>query len=172
MSYKFIALGLGQCSSVLPFLKNTLDGLDYDEIIFCDTGNEAPMTYEHLKIMQNLFEITVLDTSAFFVKPHPPFCTTDTKILPIRRYLRSKGINKAIKFLGYTVDELNRKKENSVKWIKTEYPLIDLEMTRKQCQKFLLDNLGYVPPRSGCINCPYYTRPILITNNSGVEQEG
>ena len=156
LTYKFIALGLGQCSSVLPFLKNSLYGLEYDEIIFCDTGKEHPLTYAHLEVMQSIFDITILKTEV--VKPHPPLCTKEAKILPVRRYLRSKGIDEAFKYLGMTTNEKHRMKQNSIKWIRNEYPLIEFGFSRATCQKFLLENLGYVPIRSGCIDCPYRKR--------------
>ena len=159
--YKIIALGLGQCSSVLPFLDKTLYMLEYDEIIFCDTGLEVPLTYEHLKVMQKFFDITILKTS--FKESHPPFCTKDAKILPTRRYLRDKGIKQAIQYLGITIEEKHRINKPDVNWIVNKYPLVDLKMTRKDCQKFLLEKLGYVPCRSGCYTCKYFDRPHLIT---------
>ena len=154
---KFIAFGAGQCSSVLPFI---LD--DYDLIIFADTGWELPFTYEWVKIVQKSFpeKFIWIKTNMPNIKTHPPICTKEYKILPIRRYLRSIGVKNAIKYLGITIEE-NRVKENSVKWIKNEYPLIELKMTRKDCQKYLLDNFGFIPPRSGCTICKYFNRQDL-----------
>lgn len=154
-------MGLGQCSSVIPFMKDWLLKIEYDEIIFCDTGKEAPMTYEHLRVMEKFFDITVLKTETKY--PHPPLCTKHAKVEPTRRYLRSKGINKAIKYLGITWEEKSRVRENGVKWIKNNYPLVEQKMTRKDCQEYLLKKLGYVPPRSGCIDCKYHTSPFLDT---------
>ena len=103
MTYKFIALGLGQCSSVMPFMQNWLQRLDYDEIIFCDTGREHPLTYAHLEVMKEIFDITVLKTETKY--PLPPMCTRNAKVDPTRRYLRSKGVNKAIKYLETIPEE-------------------------------------------------------------------
>ena len=50
-------------------------------------------------------------------------------------------------------EEKNRTRTNGIKWITHEYPLIKLGWTRKHCQKYLLDNFGFIPPRTGCIIC-------------------
>ena len=152
MSYKFIAFGAGQCSSVLPFILN-----DYNKIIFADTGWEHPLTYEWIEVVKKLFseKFVHIKTNMPNISTHPPICTKEYKILPIRRYLRSIGIDKAIKYLGYTFEERNRIKNNDILWIENKYPLIKMKMTRKDCQKYLLDNLGFVPLRSGCTICKY-----------------
>ena len=158
---KFIAFGAGQCSSVLPFILN-----DYDLIIFADTGYELPLTYEWVKIVQKSFpkKFVWLKTNMpnDIVNMHPPMCTKTFKILPIRRYLRSIGVKKAIKYLGMTSNEKSRIKLNDVKWITNEFPLIKMNWSRKKCQNFLLDNFGIVPPRSGCTICKYFTRHHLV----------
>lgn len=154
---KFIAFGAGQCSSVLPFL---LD--DYDLIIFADIGYELPLTYEWVKIVQKSFPKKFVWLKTEIKQCHPPMCTKDGKILPIRRYLRSIGVKKAIKYLGMTTDEKQRMNQNGIKWIENEYPLIEWGMSRKDCQKYLLDNFGFVPPRSGCTICKYFDRHHLV----------
>lgn len=151
---KFIAFGGGQCSNVLPFILN-----DYDLIIFADTSFEHPLTYEWVRIVQSLFPEKFVwlhpevkgDPNMW----HPPICTKAMKVEPIRRYLRSIGIESAIKYLGITYEEKKRVKENSVKWVKHEYPLVKWKMTRKDCCQYLLDNMGFVPIQSGCTICKY-----------------
>lgn len=151
---KFIAFGAGQCSSVLPFL---LD--DYDLIIFADTTFELPLTYDWVRIVQKSFPEKFIWLSPKLKGDpntwHPPICTKQMKVEPIRRYLRSLGVKQATKYLGMTSNEKHRMTENSVKWVKHEYPLVEWGMTRKDCQKYLLDNFGFVPPRSGCTICKY-----------------
>ena len=156
---KFIAFGAGQCSSVLPFL---LD--DFDLIIFADTGLELPLTYEWIKIIEKAFpdKFVRVDTADKFVKCHPPLCTKEAKILPIRRYLRSLGVTKAIKYLGITAEEGNRMSESDVKWEQIKRPLVAWGWTRKTCQQFLLKNFGFVPPQSGCILCRSFDRQHLL----------
>lgn len=153
---KFIAFGAGQCSSVLPFI---LD--NYDLIIFADTGWELPLTYEWCKIVQKTFPMKFIWLKTKMpdnINHHPPICTKKYKVEPIRRYLRSIGVEKAVKHLGMTIEEKDRMSENSVKWVKHEYPLIERGWSRKNCQKYLLDNIGFVPPRSGCKICKYLSQ--------------
>ena len=157
---KFIAFGAGQCSSVLPFI---LD--DYDLIIFADTGFELPLTYEWVKIVQKSFPkkfVWLKTNMPGNIDHHPPICTKKYKVEPIRRYLRSLEVEKAIKYLGFTYEEKNRVKENSVLWIRNEFPLVNLRWTRKDCQKYLLDNIGFIPPRSGCTICKYSKQTHLL----------
>lgn len=161
---KFIAFGGGQCSSVLPFL---LD--DYDYIIFANPGYEHPITYVWIEEMKKLFpeKFIQIDTNMpETIQHHPPICTKKYKIEPIRRWLRDQGVKEAIKYLGITYEERHRVKENRIKWIKNEYPLVKWKMTRKDCQKYLIDNIGFVPVRSGCIICKYYTERITKPNPS------
>ena len=157
---KFIAFGAGQCSSVLPFILS-----DYDLIIFADTGYELPLTYEWVKIVQKSFPkkfVWLKTNMPCDINLNPPLCTKEYKISPVRRYLRTLGVKNAVKYLGMTIEEKRRVKENSVKWIKNDYPLIKLSWSRKTCTKFLLDNFGFVPPRSGCIICKHFDREYLV----------
>lgn len=161
---KFIAFGAGQCSSVLPFL---LD--DYNLIIFANTGWEHPLTYAWIEEVKKRFpdKFIQIDTNMpNNIEHHPPICTKKYKVEPIRQYLRSIGVKHAIKYLGITYEERNRVRENSIKWIKHEYPLVKWKMTRRDCQKYLLDNIGFVPIRSGCTICKYYTERITNPGKS------
>ena len=154
--FKFIAFGAGQCSSVLPFI---LD--EYDAIIFADTGWELALTYCWIDIVKKSFPdkfIRIKTNMPGNINHHPPICTKKFKVEPIRRYLRSIGVKKAIKYLGMTIEEKRRMRINSVKWIINDYPLIKLSWTRKDCQQYLLKNIGFVPPRSGCTICKYFNR--------------
>jgi len=157
MTFRFIALGAGQCSSVLPFILK-----DWDEMIFADTCQEHPLTYEWIKILANLFPGRLKIVHTFIpegIKHHPPICTKKYKVEPIRRFLKNRHINEAIKFLGFTKEEENRRAhENSVKWIKHEFPLIERGWTREDCQSFLLNKVGFVPIQSGCLICKYNKR--------------
>ena len=166
MEVTYLAFGAGQCSSAMLFL-----GLEYDLIIFCDTGKELPLTYAWVDIVEQANPEKFIRLKTEFKQSHPPFCTKDAKVLPTRRYLRSIGVIKAIKLLGYTIDERRRAKENSVKWIENKYPLIELGLSRKDCQKILLDKMGFIPPRSGCITCKYFDRQHLIPGNVVANQK-
>lgn len=93
-------------------------------------------------------------------------CTAHYKIVPIRRKMRelmglrtdNKGRtkkNSAILYMGISLDEAQRMADSNRTWIKNEYPLIDLKMTRQDCIQYLKDKGLPVPPKSACIGCPY-----------------
>lgn len=42
-------------------------------------------------------------------------------------------------------------------YIDFEYPLVDLNMTRKDCLQWMKDNGYPQPPRSACTFCPYHS---------------
>jgi len=90
-------------------------------------------------------------------------CTSNAKVIPIRRHLRAQldrtGGRTATLWLGITVDEIARARPARVKWLRHAFPLLgdyDLPpMRRSDCLAWLARN-GYPPaPRSACIGCPY-----------------
>ena len=60
-----------------------------------------------------------------------------------------------INLMGISVDEIQRAKDNRVKYIKNQFPLLDLRMKRTDCLAWL-EKHGYSAPRSACIGCPYH----------------
>lgn len=88
-------------------------------------------------------------------------CTERWKIRPIRRWLRSQGVNNNVEmWLGITVDEIERAKASQVKWIENKFPLLDIDMTRQDCINWLQSNGLPVPPKSSCVFCPYHRRAL------------
>jgi hypothetical protein len=89
-------------------------------------------------------------------------CTADFKIAVVERELRRRGAtkeSKAIVGIGISLDELERagsavdpKSEYQLR----EYPLIDLELTRDQCQEIIRREGLPVPPPSSCFFCPFH----------------
>ncbi len=93
-------------------------------------------------------------------------CTAHYKITPIRRKVRelmglrqdNKGRTKkdsAIMMLGISMDESQRMSDSNRAWVKNDYPLIDLKMSRADCINYLKEKGLPVPPKSACIGCPY-----------------
>lgn len=103
-------------------------------------------------------------------------CTANYKIEPIEKQIRiellNRGyakkdkknairINKNIKVqcqLGISFDEVERMKPSKVNFIDNIYPLIDLKMTRKNCEEWLISHNLPVPKKSSCKRCPYHTK--------------
>lgn len=89
-------------------------------------------------------------------------CTREWKIRPFRRIVRQllKGHSpmRGIVLLGISVDEWSRAKTSDVKYLTHEFPLLDLEMTRKDCQAYLESKGLPVPVKSSCVFCPYHSK--------------
>lgn len=93
-------------------------------------------------------------------------CTSDWKIVPMRRYIaaelerrnlpKSPGIVEL--WLGITKDEWQRAKDSGVKYITHRFPLLDRRMTRADCIHWLQSRGLEVPGKSACTFCPYHNR--------------
>ena len=88
-------------------------------------------------------------------------CTNQYKLLPMRRFLREKTgcnfKNPLIQWIGISIDEALRQKQPREKYLEARYPLIQMRMSRKDCEKWLKDNEFVVPVRSSCVGCPYHS---------------
>lgn len=86
-------------------------------------------------------------------------CTKNYKIVPIRRQLRAMGFGPkrpVEQAIGISLDECQRMRDADVKYITNVYPLIDMRMTRWDCQRWLADHDYPIPPKSACLGCPYH----------------
>lgn len=91
-------------------------------------------------------------------------CTGVYKIDPILKLQRKLvGLQKGQRHkdqlgttvIGISYDETQRMRDAKFSWLRNEYPLVDLKMTRQDCIKWC-DDHGYGrPPRSACIGCPF-----------------
>lgn len=91
-------------------------------------------------------------------------CTLDFKIVPIQRKVREilgvkrgPGEVRCVMQIGISVDEADRMKPSRVPYIKHEWPLIDLNMTRKDCLDWMSRHGYPIPPRSACSFCPFHS---------------
>ena len=88
-------------------------------------------------------------------------CTSHYKVEVINRKVvelcqgrRKKG--QAIMWVGISTDEAGRMKDSKVQYIKNRWPLIELGMSRHDCEKWLTRHGYLIPPKSACIGCPYH----------------
>lgn len=91
-------------------------------------------------------------------------CTRDYKIDPITKKIRELcGISHRRKdsvprvehWFGISYDEQQRMSMSRFWWAINHYPLVEMKMTRWDCQRWLEENgYGYAP-RSACVGCPY-----------------
>lgn len=94
-------------------------------------------------------------------------CTKHWKIMPIQKYIRGvlrrhkkeTGVKPAAQLgIGISMDEIHRMKPARKGSPYTHFfPLIDLNMSRKDCE-VVIESFGLpVPPKSSCFFCPYKT---------------
>ncbi|MFH1226821.1 MAG: phosphoadenosine phosphosulfate reductase family protein [Planctomycetota bacterium] len=132
-----------------------------DRIIFCDTGAEREETYCYMRFMQKQFPtietikskrgglIEYCDKYKVIPARMTRWCTINTKIKPFQDLF--KGIEH-IKILGIANDESHRVRDTGEK---TEYPLIEKQMTRDDCINIIREVGWDVPIKSGCFICPF-----------------
>lgn len=92
-------------------------------------------------------------------------CTTDYKIVPIRRKVRElaqltrkRSPDHAVveQWIGISCDEIIRAKPSFEPWQAKRFPLIEKRMSRRDCLAWLRRH-GYPnPPKSACIGCPFH----------------
>ncbi len=92
-------------------------------------------------------------------------CSRDWKIRPVRRLVRHlvRVQNKPIlpgtveQWLGITLDEESRARENDVQYIVNRWPFLEMSWTRGMVIQWLQDRGLGVPVSSSCLFCPYHT---------------
>lgn len=93
-------------------------------------------------------------------------CTKDYKIVPIRRKVRelagltrrrSPSVPVVEQWIGISFDEIIRMKPSFEAWQVNRWPLIEEQMSRRDCLRWL-ERHGYpVPPKSSCVGCPFHS---------------
>ena len=58
--------------------------------------------------------------------------------------------------IGISTDEIQRMKPSREPYFRSAWPLIDLNMNREACIKYVQKLTGKTPPRSACHMCPYH----------------
>jgi len=102
-------------------------------------------------------------------------CTTEFKIEPIHAKVREMvGFSPGQSFrhalgigprdpvpilveqwIGISWDERERQSDSGHAWIRNRWPLLEKQVTRQQCERWLIDNGYPVPPKSACVFCPW-----------------
>jgi hypothetical protein len=94
-------------------------------------------------------------------------CTAAYKIGPIDRKIRELlGVKKGGRvpktktvdqWMGISIDEWMRAKDNRKPYIQNRFPLIELDMSRTDCLNWIKEHGYHEPPKSACIGCPYHS---------------
>lgn len=92
-------------------------------------------------------------------------CTTDFKIVPIRRKVRQlarltrkRSPDHAVveQWIGISTDEIIRAKPSFEAWQTKRFPLVERRMSRRDCLAWLRRHGYPEPPKSACIGCPFH----------------
>jgi hypothetical protein len=95
-------------------------------------------------------------------------CTPHWKVRPIRRWtmleMRRLHIRRTAgaveQWIGISLDEIQRIHPSGVKYVINRFPLVDLRMTRKDCEAWLTAHGLQIPVKSSCTFCPYHSREV------------
>lgn len=89
-------------------------------------------------------------------------CTAEYKLKPLQRKVvelmggkRPKGGCEML--IGISQDEAWRQKPSRVQYIVNTFPLLDKQMTRQDCLKWMAERQYPRPPKSSCIGCPFHS---------------
>lgn len=179
-----LSLGAGVQSSTMALMSaaGCFDVVP-DFGIFADTGDEPKAVYKHLDWLMGVLPFPVHITSRGKLSDRllagddaariPAFvgtggisgrqCTRNYKIRPIRQKVREM-IGKPGRahvpagtvsiWIGISKDEAWRMKPSGLKFMVNRWPLIEMKMSRADCERWLLAHGFPIPPKSACEYCP------------------
>jgi hypothetical protein len=143
--------------------------------IFADTQDEPKSVYDWLGWLETQLPYPVIRVSRGRLSEDkrtlvPAFtatglmarqCTTIYKVQPIQKainaLLRQHQAELGYQWIGISLDELYRMKPNPTKKIINRWPLIEREIKRYQCLRWMRLHGYPTPPRSACVFCPYHS---------------
>lgn len=93
-------------------------------------------------------------------------CTSEYKLKPIKKEIRRllgythptpvpKGVRAQVA-IGISTDEIGRAKDSDVKYMENVFPLLDLDLSRTDCERYLKANGWTGVGKSACIGCPFH----------------
>lgn len=89
-------------------------------------------------------------------------CTAEYKLRPLQRKVvelmdrkRPKGGCEML--IGISMDEVWRMKPSRVQYIVNKFPLIEKQITRQACLRWMEERQYPKPPKSSCIGCPFHS---------------
>lgn len=153
-----------------------------DMAVIADTGREATTTWDYLREVSaplaerlgfvihvaphSLASVDLYSKNGSLLIPAyttangkvgqmPGYCSVEWKRRVVRRYLRQQGVESATLWLGISCDEAHRAKDSDVGWLRHEYPLLSLNLKRRDCERIIQDSGLPVPNKSSCWMCPY-----------------
>src|SRR2546421_419979 len=58
--------------------------------------------------------------------------------------------------IGISTDEVGRARDSDVGYMRNVFPLLDLGMSRKDCERYLTERSWATVTKSACIGCPFH----------------
>ena len=159
-----LSFGAGVNSVALLILRK-LGKVQFDYVVFADTGAEHPETYQYIEEVciplckeigipfMRVGSPTLYED--YYEKKIIPFrmfrsCTDRYKIRPIRKWIEA-NLREATILIGIDAGESQRAKYSGA----FAYPLIELGIDREGCQRIIEGNGYPLPIKSGCYFCPF-----------------
>jgi hypothetical protein len=147
-----------------------------DHIIMADTGREVVSTWRYLETIRpwlaahglpqikiahpGLARVGIYSHRGELLLPAftetgklRTFCSTEWKARPVTRLLRQIGVTRETRWLGFSLDETRRIKDNP----DLRYPLVELGVARTDCVRIIQRAGLPLPRKSRCWCCPYQT---------------
>ena len=176
---KILSLGWGVQSFTLAAMSALGELEPIDAAIHADTTHDSVLTYKFAAKWTpwleargvNVITVRADDTEVIDRKYNhtliPAFnnsggmgkrqCTTNWKIVPVRRMIRTLSGGKPVEqWIGISLDEIQRANKSGVQYITNRFPLVEKRITRAACVTWLEKNGLEVPPKSACVFCPYH----------------
>lgn len=148
-----------------------------DRIVIADTGREKRSTWDYLEAYtrpllkplgleieiapRTLATVDLYSHNGTLLMPVftatgklSAYCSSEWKREVVARHLRASGVSSGVNWIGFAADESKRiKSQSRGKW-SIRFPLIELMLTKENCQRIILDHGWPLPPPSSCWMCP------------------
>ncbi len=147
-----------------------------DAVVIADTGREIPNTFEYarehvipllasvgLQLHVAGHELATVDLYAkngdlllpVFTQTGklPGFCSSEWKARVVDRYVRRQlgWTGSYLTWIGYSLDERRRARPDPAR----RYPLLELSLTRADCERIIINAGLPLPSKSRCYMCPH-----------------
>ena len=161
-----IAFSGGRTSGMMLALLQRQHLLDNARVVFCNTGREMPETLDFVRDVGLHFDIPIdwieytpekplyrvvnyetasrdgepfealINKRKYLPSQAQRFCTTELKIKPAKRFLKSLGWKRWLNVVGIRADEAHRAKQPKNEPWTNAFPLIEEQITRHDVVQF------------------------------------
>lgn len=153
----------GGVNSVAMYLYLLDQGVEF-EAVFVDTDCEKPSTYRYLEYFIKRHPVTIIKPLLgnlyeycwkYRMVPsvYPAWCSVRFKREPFAKYVKTP----CFKLLGIDAGEAKRARMGGEDGIENRFPLIEANMNRILCIRYIKKRGYEVPPKSSCYFCPQQT---------------